>query len=283
MDGLPTETRLAAAEAAWRSREADTGPWPWPELAALSPKSPAVSHARLSDAESCGVVRRRLGLPLWIGRDPHGHEVLTASRGRTRLHNSLRDHLVTLLSWLGGLVVENLDRPLADMTGTPFQDVRRPDIRVHKFGFAPSYIDVRVTHGWSTGASAAADDFRRTAAGSPAGAAQHGFDRKLRDEYGKTVSSWHGCELGLGVVSTGGRAHDSFAGALRGWCHRAADRRGDDGATPANALGSAFRQRLFGALSVNRQKAVHALAATEACEGAFLSGGRRRRQRGRGR
>ena len=96
----------------------------------------------MSDALFTGAVRRRLGGRLTDGPDAAGHGPLLHHLGRVQAHNGLRDTLISLLGWLGGLKVENLDRPVADMTATPFAGVHRPDVRIYENGRAPVYVDV---------------------------------------------------------------------------------------------------------------------------------------------
>ena len=84
---------------------------------------------------------------------------------------------------------------------------------------------------------------------------------KLRRDYRTEVNSWPGVELLLGVFSTGGRAHDAFAGALRGWCSRAAKRRQCTTAVDSHALASGLCYRVAGILSVHLQALVHRLTA----------------------
>ena len=213
----------------------------------------------MSDALFTGAVRRRLGLALSAGPDPAGHAALTRRVGRNEAHNALRDKVIELLGWLGGLRVQNLDKPLADLSGTPFAGRHRPDLRAEEAGRAPVYVDVRYSHWWSLGESAAAAAFRRAAAATPLGVVQAATNHKLRYEYRNPTNSWEEVELVLGVLTTGGQANPEFTGYLRGCCARAATRQGQQGALGPHALASAFRHRVFGILSVERQRAVHSL------------------------
>ena len=134
----------------------------------------------ISDALFTGALRRRLGLPLSSGPDPAGHAALTRRVGRVGAHHALRDKVIELLGWLGGLRVENLDKPLADLTGTPFAGLHRPDLRAEEAGRPPVYVDVRYSHWWSLGESANAASSRRAAAATPLGAVQTATNQKLR-------------------------------------------------------------------------------------------------------
>ena len=88
----------------------------------------------LADAAFVGAVRRRLGLLLRAdGEDKRGHVALTNTLALTRQHNRFVDRLVEQLNWLGGVEPTTLDRPVADMSGTPFAippRAKRPDIRI---------------------------------------------------------------------------------------------------------------------------------------------------------
>lgn len=97
------------------------------------------------------------------------------------------------------------------------------------------------------------------AAAGPHGAVNAAWEKKLRGECRTNVNSWDGAELVLGVTTTGGRAHPHFAGSLRGWCLRAAQRQGHQGTLDPAALGAAYTHRAFGLPSVAVQNAVHTL------------------------
>ena len=75
---------------------------------------------------------------------------------RNEAHNALQDKVIELLGWLGGSCVQNLDKPLANLSGTPCAGRHRPDLRAEEAGRAPVYVDVCYSHWWSLGESAAA-------------------------------------------------------------------------------------------------------------------------------
>ena len=212
----------------------------------------------LADAAFVGAVRRRLGLLLRAdGEDKRGHVALTNTPALTRQHNRFVDRLVEHLNWLGGVEATNLDRPVADMSGTPFATLpraKRPDIRIVEAGYGTTYIDISYSHWWSTGSSSTSTQRRMQAAASPTGSVQRAWERKLREYSGQR--SWPGCELVLGVISTGGRAHDTFVGFLRGLCVRAAARRGYQDSLPPAAVAAGFLHRIFGLLSVEVNRAM---------------------------
>ena len=116
-----------------------------------------------------------------------------------------------------------------------------------------------MSHWWSLGESANAASSRRAAAATPLGAVQTATNQKLRQDYRNPANSWEGCELVLGIVTTGGQANTHFTGYLQGCCARAAVRQGRQGALGPHALATAFRHRVFGILAVECQRAVHAL------------------------
>ena len=105
----------------------------------------AIINLCLSDAECCSAIKRRLDLPLARSGGVFGHEKLTSGRARVRAHDSFRDSLLAQLRWLGGLRVDNLNKPGADLESTPF--ARQPDLSVEEPGLAPT------SRWWSVGAN----------------------------------------------------------------------------------------------------------------------------------
>ena len=77
--------------------------------------------------------------------------------------------------------------------------------------------------------------------------------------------------LVLAVVSSGGRAHPSFADALRGWCKRAAESRCGSSSFSARALHSGLCYRVCCTLSVQLQLEVHGRLAGALARDAGLS------------
>ena len=151
------------------------------------------------------------------------------------MHNEYRDLLITLLGRLGGNRVRNLDAVQEDMSDTPFADVHRPDIRVDEPGCAPTFIDVSLAHWWSGGRGRTSEARREAAAATPTAVVDAAHRHKLVEEYRQEANVWPGCLLILGIVATGGRAHGDFAGSIRGWCRRAAERRGGIGGVDVDA------------------------------------------------
>ena len=84
---------------------------------------------------------------------------------------------------------------------------------------------------------------------------------KLLRDYGTSSNSWPGVTLLLAVFTTGGRAHGTFAGALRGWCVRAAERRASGSAVAPRALAAGLYYRVAGVTAVQLQLALHGLLA----------------------
>ena len=123
----------------------------------------------------------------------------------------------------------------------------------------PTYVDVKLSHWWPGGRGAAGDAARRAAAAFPAAAVQHTHTAKLVGNYHSRDNAWPGVVLLLAVFTTGGRAHPAFAGALNGWCKRAAERRG--GPVGPLALAGGLRYRVGGLLACQVQRAVHRLTA----------------------
>ena len=142
-----------------------------------------------------------------------GRKALTQHISRTWSHNALRGRLCEALYRLGGLKAQLLHKATADVPGTPFAH-KRHDVLFEENGRAPVYIDVRYRHWWSLGKSSPAESFRQAAAASPTGVVNRAWHEKLRGEYKQTENSWPGCELLLGILTTGGRAHPEFAGSL---------------------------------------------------------------------
>jgi len=225
----------------------------------------------LTDSEFCYAVRSRLGVPTGPESDRGGHQALTRDEGRTIAHHEIVGLVVELLGWIGGLRVRNLDKPLEDLSDTPFAGVHRPDIRVDEPGMSPAYIDISLTHWWSTGGSRGSADKRAACTATPAGAVDTAFRRQLVRDYRTDSNVWPGCTLILGIFSTGGRAHHQFAAEIRGWCRRAAERRGGVGAIDVASDFAGLFYRVSSALSVRIQQISSRLVGSSLVPGSYLS------------